>query len=138
VKTKKEVDKKLIENRAVNRFMIALSIVSIVGFLGIISETLFNFILKDYIEALLMLILGIGLIIEVKLQRLKSIYSHGLTRDNFANIIVIIIGIFAIVAGIFSFPQIRVSNPSFVAIKGILSIIAIAIITIQTWFMKQK
>ena len=41
-------------------------------------------------------------------------------------------------AAIFSFPllKIQIENPSFFAIKGIISIIAIAIIIIQTWIIE--
>ena len=51
------------------------------------------------------------------------------------NLTTIIIGLIAIIAGIFSFPLIKIINPSFLAIKGIISIIAIAVIIIQTWII---
>jgi len=130
--------RKIQEFKVFQRFVIILSVVSILGFAGVVSETLFNFIIKGYVEALWMLLLGVGLILEIKLQKLRSIYRGGLTRDNFTYIITIIIGLFAIFAGIFSIPPIRINNPSFLAIKGILAIIAISIIVIQTWFIKKK
>ena len=126
------------EFRAFQRFVIILSVVSIIGFAGVVSESIFDLVLDDYVEALWMLILGIGLILEVKLQKLRSISRGGITRDNFTYIITIILGIFAIFAGIFSLPAIRIDNPSFISIKGILAIIAISIIIIQTWFIKSK
>ena len=126
------------EFKAFQRFVIILSVVSIIGFAGVVSESIFDLVLDDYVEALWMLILGIGLILEVKLQKLRSISRGGITRDNFTYIITIILGIFAIFAGIFSLPAIRINNPSFLAIKGILAIIAISIIIIQTWFIKSK
>ena len=130
--------RKIQEFKIFQRFVIILSVVSILGFSSVVSETLFNIIIDNYVEALWMLILGIGLILEIKLQKLRSIYRGGLTRDNFTYIITIIIGLFAIFAGIFSIPFIRINNPSFIAIKGILAIIAISIIVIQTWFIKKK
>ena len=130
--------RKIQEFKVFQRFVIILSVVSILGFAGVVSETLFNFIITDYVEALWMLILGIGLILEIKLKKLRSIYIGGLTRDNFTYIITVIIGLFAIFAGIFSIPFIRINNPSFLAIKGILAIIAISIIIIQTWFIRKK
>ena len=114
------------------RFVTALSIVSILGFLGIISQTIFNFDSAHHVEALLMFIIGLGLILEAKLKRIKSV-SQGFTSNNITHLITIIIGAIAILAGIFSFPGIRFENPSFLAIKGIISIIAIIIIIIQTW-----
>ena len=130
--------RKIKEFKVFQRFVIILSIVSILGFAGVVSKTLFNFIINDYVEALWMFILGIGIIMEVKLKKLKSIHRVGLTRDNFTSIITIIIGLLAIFAVIFSIPFIRINNPSFIAIKGILAIIAISIIIIQTWFIRKK
>jgi len=116
------------------RFITALSIVSILGFLAIVSETLLDRDITFYIEALLMLVIGAGLIIEVKLERIKTI-TKGLSRENFTDITTIVIGFVAIIAGIFSFPNWRIETPSFLAIKGIISIIAIVIIFIQTWII---
>ena len=114
------------------RFVTALSIVSIVGFVGILSETLFAFNLRFYVEAILMLVIGIGMVIEVKWSELKTV-KKGLDRENFTDITTVIIGFVAVIAGIFSFPFFRIDSPSFSAIKGIVAIIAIVIIIIQTW-----
>jgi len=115
-----------------HKFITALSIVSITGFLVIASRTLFGFDLSIYTEALLMLIVGTGLIVEAKLKRLKSI-SHGITSTNITHLITVIVGLLAVIAGVFSIPQISIVSPGFLAIKGIISIIAIAVIIIQTW-----
>ena len=117
------------------KFVTALAIVSILGFSGVVSQSFFNFDSSDYIESFLMLIIGTGLIIEAKIKKLKSL-SRGLTSNNITHLTTIIIGLIAIIAGIFSFPLIRIINPSFLAIKGIISIIAIAVIIIQTWIIE--
>lgn len=117
-----------------HRFVTALSIVSILGFLGIISETLFSYDISGYVEAGLMMIIGIGLAIEANISKIKSI-RYGLTSGNFTHLTTLIIGIIAIIAGIFSLPIIRVETPGFLAIKGIISIIAIIVIIIQTWII---
>jgi hypothetical protein len=117
------------------KFISALAIVSILGFLGIISQSFFDFNLEGYIESLLMFIIGIGLIIESKLRRLKSL-GNGITSNNVTHLTTIIIGSIAIIAGIFSFPWIKITFPGFIAIKGIISIIAIVIIIIQTWIIE--
>lgn len=116
------------------KFITALSIVSIVGFAAIVSETLFSRDISAYAEALLMLVIGAGLVFEVKLDHLKTI-SKGLSRENFTDLTTLIIGLVAVIAAIFSFPAIRIDNPSFQAIKGIISIIAIVIIFLQTWII---
>jgi hypothetical protein len=118
-----------------HRFVNALSVVSILGFAGIVSYTIFNFDLNFYVESLLMITIGIGLMIEARMKKLKSL-KRGITSNNITHLTTIIIGFVAIVSGIFSFPQIRIDNPSFLAIKGIVSLIAIAVIIIQTWVIK--
>jgi len=140
---KKEVKKNLglsptsTEERKVkisSRFVTTLAIVSILGFVGIVSQTLFEFDMGHYIESFWMFIIGIGMMIEAKIGKLKTI-SQGITSNNFTHLTTIIIGILAILAGIFSFPAIRIETPAFLAIKGIVSIIAIMVIILQTWIV---
>jgi len=114
------------------KFVLALSVVSIIGFTGIISDTMFGFDFTNYAEALLMFFIGLGLIVEAKLKKLKSV-SHGLTSNNFTHLTTVTIGFIAVIAGIFSFPGIRIDAPGFLAVKGIVSIIAIIIIIVHTW-----
>ncbi len=120
------------EVRVSQKFVTALAVVSILGFLGVVSMSFFNFDLSEYVESFLMLIIGVGLIIEAKVKKLKSL-SRGITSNNLTHLTTVIIGVIAIIAGIFSFPYFRIINPPFLAIKGIISIIAIAVIIIQTW-----
>jgi len=118
------------------KFIYALSLVSILGFVGIISETFFEYNLHFYVESLLMLIIGMGMIFESKSKSLISIKDTGLTSSNFTHLTTVVIGTIAILAGIFSFPQIRIENSSFLAIKGIISVIAIIVIIVQTWVVE--
>jgi hypothetical protein len=122
--------------KASHRFVIVLALVSIVGFIGIVSETLFNYNLSFYVEALLMIIIGIGLVIEGKPLQLDKIKTEGLTPRNFTHLITVVIGTMAIIAGIFSIPTLRIEYQGFLAVKGIVSIIAIIIIIIQTWIIE--
>jgi len=116
-------------------FVTALSIVSILGFLGIIIESFFSFETGDYIEASLMIIIGLALIIEAKVKKLRTL-AKGFNSSNFTHLVTAIIGGIAIVAGIFSIPYIRIETSAFQAIKGILSIIAIIVIAVQTWVVE--
>jgi len=116
------------------KFITALAIVSILGFAGIISQAFFEYDSGDYIESLLMLIIGLGLIIESKIKKLKSL-ERGLTSNNITHLTTVTIGIIAVIAGIFSFPPIKITTPGFLAIQGIISIIAIIVIVIQTWII---
>lgn len=117
-------------------FVSVLSIVSIIGFIGIVSESLFYYDLGNYVEALLMLIVGIGLILEGKLTIFKKVKKEGLNSDNFAHLTTVVVGFVAMIAGVFSFPEIRFENPAFISIKGIVSIIAIIVIILETWIIK--
>lgn len=117
------------------RFVTALSIVSILGFIGIVSISLFDYNIDNYIEAIFMFVIGIGLMMEAQLDKLKAISSSGLNKENFTHLITVTIGFVAIIAGVFSFPAIRIETPSFLAVKGIISIIAIVIIAVQTWII---
>ncbi len=113
-------------------FVTILAIVSILGFVSIISETLFDIDIRFYVESAWMFIIGIGLILEAKIRRLRTL-KFGLNPGNFTTLITLTIGGIAIVAGVLSVPYFGLQNPSFLAMKGILSVIAIVIIFIQTW-----
>jgi len=115
-----------------SKFITILSIVSILGFLGIVTETLFNLKITYHIEALWMFIIGIGFIFETDRKQINTL-KNGINPNNFAHLTTLVIGIVAILAGFLSFPGIRIETPAFLAIKGIISIIAILVIIIQTW-----
>ena len=105
---------------------------SILGFVGIVSGSLFNKNINSYVESLLMIIIGIGLIVEAEIKKLKNLKRQGITPRNFTHLTTAVIGIFAFLSGVLSFPAINLQNSSFLAIKGIVSIIAIIFIIIQT------
>lgn len=121
---------------ASDKFVMILAIVSIIGFAGIVSYTLFEFNINDYLEPLWMIVIGIGFIIEAKFDTLKKIRVEGLNPTNFTHLTTLIIGVIAIVAGIFSIPAIRIEATGFLAVKGILSLVAIVVIIAQTWLVK--
>jgi len=132
---KKEMDPK--KTRITSKtFVVVLSLISILGFIGIISETIFYYDLNGLVESLWILILGIGLLIETKFERIKSI-KRGLNNENFPHLTNLLVGVVAVLAGIFSMPIFKINNPSFPAIRGILSVIAIIVIVIETWVIKR-
>lgn len=120
------------KTKASHNFITVLSIVSILGFIGIVTQSLFEIDINYYIESLWIIVMGVGFLFETNIKKLKTL-SLGITTNNFAHLTTFVIGILALFAGILSFPGIRVTNPAFVAIKGIISIIAILVIIIQTW-----
>lgn len=130
---KKEVIK---EEKVSRKFIDVLAIISILGFIGIISYTLFEKNIEKYIEALWFGIMGIGFIVEAHPIRLFKSIRNRLGERNFTATTTLIVGFLAIIAGILSIPAINIQNTSFLAIKGIMSIIAIIFIVIQTWIIK--
>jgi len=125
------------KSNASRNFVIALSVVSIIGFLSIMSQSLFGFSFEEYIESLWLLALGLGLIFETSLSEIKRIRKKGLTSDLLGKVTMIVVGAIAIIAAVLSIPQINVQSPTFLAIKGIISILAIIFIIVQTWISKQ-
>ena len=123
--------KKKKKSSASRNFVFALSIVSIIGFLNIVSQSLFNFSFENYVESLLLITLGTGLVLETSIKELKKVKKEGLTPDMLGKITMIVVGALAIVASILSLPQIDIEHPTFLAVKGIVSILAIIFIIIQ-------
>lgn len=119
-----------------HRFILILTIVSILGFLGIVSQTIFGKDIQRQVEALWLIIIGVGLMMEMEIGQLRSLKTRGLNSTNFARVITAVIGIVAAAAGVLSFSASGLSNPGFDAAKGIISIVAIVIIVIQTWIAR--
>ncbi len=130
--------KKKKKSRASRNFVIALSIVSIIGFLSIVTQSLFNFSFESYIESLWLIALGTGLILETSFKELKKVKKQGLTPDVLGKITMVVVGGLSIIAAILSIPQINIEHPTFLAVKGIVSILAIIFIIIQTWVSERE
>jgi len=138
---KKEVEEKVKEkkkSRASHTFVIALSIVSIIGFFSIMAESLFNFTIDPYIKSLWLLVLGVGLILETSIKELKRIKRAGVSSEMLGKVTMVVVGVIAIVAAILSLPQINIESPTFLAVKGIISILAIILIIVQTWVSQKS
>ena len=136
VKEKKEV-KSTRKTKTSKSFVVALSIVSMIGFLSIVLEDLFYVNINSYIQTLWLVTLGAGLILEVSLVKLKKIRTGGLTPEVLGEITMLVVGSMAAIAGVLSLPQINVQHPSFLAIKGVISLLAIIFIILQTWIVKE-
>ena len=118
-------------------FIIVLALVSMLGFLNIVGESLFDRNISIYVESIMIMLIGVGLMLELQMNRLMSVVKkNGLTKYNFATLTTFVIAIIALLTGLLNMPFIGVSFSGFLAIKGILSILAIIVIFIQTWVMK--
>ena len=131
----KKLEKK--KSDASRKFVIAMSLVSIIGFMSIMLESLFFVDINEYIETLWLVVLGLGLALETSMKELKKIKKKGLTSSMLGKITMIIVGSIAVIAGILSLPQIDIQNSSFLAVKGIISILAIIFIVLQTWVSEE-
>lgn len=115
------------------RFAKILAIISIIGFLEILMSSFFNFSFSEYAEFLWLSLIGAGFIIESKP---KKIHKER-TDDSVSNITSLVIGIIAIIAGILSIPQVGVDHNVFSATKGVISLIAIIFIAIESFIIKK-
>lgn len=133
-KNKKNNSKKT-EEKPTNYFVQVLAIVSIMGFLTILSKSWFEFELSIYVEALTLLFLGLGFIME---SEPRVLFSKDVTinKRNFSRLTTFTIGAIAAIAGFLSFPFINVQHFVFLAIKGVIAFIAIVFIAVETWIIK--
>lgn len=124
------------ETKISKPFVNILAILSIIGFASIISYTLFNYNIDTYTETLWLTILGLGFIIEASPIKLFHDIRNNLGERNFTSTTTLIIGTMAVIAGILALPQINIQTAAFLAVKGIMSIVAVVFIIVQTWVLK--
>jgi len=139
VPKKKKVLKKKLKKEKIktsNDFVSILAIVSIVGFLGIIVDSFFGVNIDEYISFIWLIIMGLGFILVAKPKRLYNHSKKKFDETNISGLTSFIIGVMAIISGVLSIPQINIQHPVFLAIKGVISVIAIIFIIIQTWMMR--
>jgi midasin (ATPase involved in ribosome maturation) len=120
-------------------FNIILAVVSIIGFMSIIIRTFSGTDASKFMDMLLLLLIGAGILLKMDLTKLSGLKEEGLTSAQFSRIIGIIIAVLAMLTGLFNVvPSDRIHNWSgFMAIKGIVSIIAIIVIVIETWVLRE-
>ena len=87
-KPKKRGKKVRKKSKASKNFIIALSLVSIIGFLSIMTKSLFGFSFENYIESLWLIILGTALILETSIdERIACEYILNNDADIYINIL---------------------------------------------------
>ena len=122
------------EYRISKKFVVVLSIVSILGFVGIISENVFNINIENTIEAIWFMIMGVGFIMESNPSRLFKKIENSMDQRNFTSMTTLVVGALALASGILKL--MGVDNITFSAIEAFISIIAILFIMIETWVIK--
>lgn len=120
-------------------FIYILAIVSILGFVSTAIISFSNFDVGNYFTSIMFILIGLGLVIEGQIRNILKMRRGGLTGDEISHITASVIGIIAmgfgvinLIAVIFSFNTLLLSE-TFNAVKGILSLISIGIISIETW-----
>ncbi|MBT4376421.1 hypothetical protein HOD29_03535 [archaeon] len=134
--TPKKNNKKSVKEKTPKRvfaFSSILAIVSIIGFLQLALISFFNIDLSHYNGFMLLAIIGIGFIIQSKP---KVLFNEN-KGETVADITTLVIGSLAIIAGILSLPFITVNHPVVFAIPGIIAIIAIIFIVIESWIIRK-
>jgi hypothetical protein len=120
------------KNKTTTPFLYSLAIISILGFLAIIGDTWFNFnFLDKNLSPLILITLGVGLIIEGQIRRWKHFRKGGLTSNEISHIVTGVVGIISLIIGLLSL--VNFTNPTFDAMKGVISSIGIVIIMVETW-----
>jgi len=130
--TKKQVKKKKEKRKIAIGFASILAIVSIIGFLDITLTSFFEFSFQSYMSFFWLCLMGVGFIIISKPKRLIRQKKD----DSVTDITALVVGVLAIIAGVLSLPFLAISHPVFFAIKGVISIIAIIFIALETWVVK--
>ncbi|MEM4719732.1 MAG: hypothetical protein QXG18_02620 [Candidatus Pacearchaeota archaeon] len=126
-------EKSVVRTKKIPRsFLYVLTIVSVLGFLGIASKTLFEKNIDQYIEILWLFVFGFGLLFEAGVKKLFRIKRTGMTSEKFRGLVTAVLGCLAILTGILLLPRISIKTPALLAVQGIISVIAIIFIIIQT------
>jgi len=67
------------------------------------------------------------------MNNLMAIKKEGLTSEMLGKVTMVVVGALSIIAGLLSLPQLSITNPALLAVKGIISILAVIFIITQTW-----
>lgn len=123
------------KNKVSTTFLYSLAIISIIGFLAIVGDTWFQFdFLTNNSSALILVVLGGGLIVESNIRRIKSMLKSGLNGSEITHIVTGVVGILAMIAGasaLFGIEALALES-----MKGIVASLAVILIVIQTWLVK--
>ncbi len=125
------------KRRISTKFTWVLALISIVGFLEIILHSFFDYSLQDYSSFFWLIIMGAGFLIIARPKKIYDKSKEGFTELSFYRLTTFVIGLLALIAGFLSLPQFNLIHPIFLAIKGVISIIAIIFIIIQTWVIRE-
>lgn len=113
----------------------SLAIISILGFVGISAYAFVGFEwLSNNTAALMLMILGIGFAFEGKIREWADFKNNGYNSSEVTHLITGFIGLISFFVGFLAL--IGLQGDVLLATQGIISLIAILIIAVQTWVVK--
>lgn len=118
------------------KFSGILAIISIIGFVNIISESLFQYSILKYFDSAWLFLVGIGFFFAARPKNLYEGSKRYFTETSFARLVSMTIGILSIVSAILSIPQINFEHHVLDTTKSIISFIAIIFILFQSWVLE--
>lgn len=108
--------------------------ISVIGFVGILSESLNLFNLHPWMSSIILAIAGLGLLEEGRVREIRNWARDGIKGIEYSYILTIMIGIGALVMSIITLPFISIETPATNTFKGIIAVFAIAIILLQKYY----
>ena len=118
--------------KVTNTLLYSLAVISILGFIGIMAQVWLSFdLIVKNAAAYMLIVLGFGLAVEGQIRRWRYFRHGGFSTTEVSHIVTGIIGMIAIFVGILDL--IGLEGATLLAMQGIISAIAVIIITLQTW-----
>jgi putative Mn2+ efflux pump MntP len=118
-------------------FVNTLALISILGFVSVISESMFNYSIDHYVRPLWLIIMGVGFLVESNPIELIHQIKNRLDEANFNRITTLVIGIFALASGVLTLPIFNINHFIFSSMMSLVSFVSILFIIIETWILKQ-
>lgn len=110
-----------------NIFYIMLGIISIMGFLSIVIDVFTKIDLTKWVHSVILMLMGVGLIVVGEIKSIIKDFEHASPLD----LITSTIGVMSIMSGLLSVPIFNLISPAFDGLKGIVSVLAIFLISLQ-------
>ena len=132
-----KISKETVSEKVPMKFVTVLAIISIVGFLQIASESLFNLDFSEYLASAWLIIMGGGFVLNTRPIDLFRQLRLMLTPNLFSRLTTFIVGFIAVLAGFITLPYFEISSLPILAVRGVISLVAIVFIIIETWVVRK-
>jgi hypothetical protein len=116
------------------RFTQFLATISILGFLSILLINVAGVDIDLQVDALVFVVLGIGLMISGGWRLFFQRFKNGLTRAETNQVVTVVVGFASLLVGILDLPAFMVQFNWMSGVKVIISAIAIIVIAVEAWF----